>query len=38
MNFINEIDNTNCEEKIDFGPMPVANAFSKIKLSIRHLI
>ena len=29
MNFINEIDNTNCEEKIDFGPMPVANAFFK---------
>lgn len=27
MNFINEIDNTYSDEKIDFGPMPIANAF-----------
>ena len=27
MKFVNEIDGENYEEKIDFGPMPVANAF-----------
>ena len=29
MKFVNEIDGENYEEKIDFGPMPVANAFFK---------
>ena len=27
MSFLNEIDNSNCDDNIDFGPMPVANAF-----------
>ena len=32
MSFLNEVDHTKADEEIDFGNMPIANAFYKDKI------